>query len=62
MSLTSAGDRKQRAILRSITFKAGKDGKPGTTTMKVTGAETLDEAIGLAVKVRALQSVLPGTR
>jgi len=57
-----AGQNRQRAVLRSITFKAGKDGKPGTTTLKVTGASELEEHIGRAVKVLALQMDLPDAR
>lgn len=57
-----AGDNRQRAVLRSITFKAGKDGKPGTTTLKVTGAAELDDHIGRSVKVKALQMDLPAAR
>jgi hypothetical protein len=61
VELRSHGDmRRQKATLRSITFKAGKNGAPGTTTMKVTGAAELEEAIGTAVKVKALQMNLPG--
>ena len=57
-----AADNRQRAILRSITFKAGKDGKPGTTTLKVMGGADLDGQIGRTVKVTALQMEMPGTR
>jgi len=57
---SNGGSRRQKATLRSITFKAGKDGKPGSTTLKVTGAAELDDAIGSVVKVSALQMNLPG--
>ena len=60
VELKSNGDmRRQKATLRSITFKAGKNGSPGTTTMKVTGAAELEEAIGSSVNVKALQMNLP---
>jgi hypothetical protein len=55
---SNGGDRRQKATLRSITFKAGKDGKPGSTTLKVTGAAELDDAIGSVVKVKPLQMSL----
>jgi hypothetical protein len=55
---TAADGRKQVGVLRSITFKAGKDGKPGAVSMKVGGGRGLDAFVGLSVKVAAMQMEL----
>lgn len=52
---TAADDRRQVGTLRQIAFSAGKDGKPGKVTLKVTGGKGLDSFVGVAVKCEALQ-------
>lgn len=52
---TAADGRRQVGMLRMIQFSAGKDGKPGKVTLKVTGGKGLDSFVGVAVKCEALQ-------
>jgi len=60
VALGTAGDgRRHVGLLRSITFAAGKDDKPGKVTIKVTGGRGLDLLVGVGVKVTRLQQELP---